>query len=687
MPHTLSLPASACPPPPALAPRQSINVQHDGVYLYRHVLVPGLPGLAFVGAEVSTFNNILTAALQVCVRVLVYICVCTCMRTFVRECFGEHSHGAVGICTTRQAYTLAASARLARPVCTLPSCVHTETSRPPPPRVYVCVCVCVRQAEWLASALAGEVELPLPHAMAADVEAQMEWRRRTMPPHKLRGSSVMLYMQVRVSRPPAGRACVCVTCVRRCVPPDYRAVRPDMKRVTACYTCTKALAHSAGSLTPPPQEPLRNLPLSATPTLQAYHDQLVRDMGAATHRKQPSFRHPFAECFEPYTALDYSDVFMRDPLKVAASGAALAQAAAVPTAAAVAVGRATAAAALAANGTVDNGTDESNAANGTTVEAAAAAVAAAANATAGTATSPTVLGTTNNASCSAAASSGAYFTSLRASNSTGAQWAPCRTSTLASNGLGGFSNYTAVHSNSNGGPNSGAGPSPVRPGGAPGATATAAASNIYTNKTIAGLAAISARNGMGASNVRSPPWIYAPMAAGAIAAAAALQPATTQAAMPNAAARAAAGATMSGSRPPLVAPQRTASFTPASAFTSAATANAAAAAQTLPPNAAATAAAAGVLLGMSPRHGGHGTGTQQHHHNVPLDPLAPSEIDEDEPKARAVDEQVRAPPAIRLVSLTLRSCFLLSEILTMQGSNRIVPLMQAYLSCKLLQPL
>eukprot|EP00198_Chlamydomonas_reinhardtii_P008884 XP_001698221.1 predicted protein [Chlamydomonas reinhardtii] len=128
--------------------RESINVQHDGVYLYRHVLVPGLPGLAFVGAE----------------------------------------------------------------------------------------------AEWLASALAGEVELPLPHAMAADVEAQMEWRRRTMPPHKLRGSSVMLYMQ-------------------------------------------------------------------------AYHDQLVRDMGAATHRKQPSFRHPFAECFEPYTALDYSDVFMRDPLK------------------------------------------------------------------------------------------------------------------------------------------------------------------------------------------------------------------------------------------------------------------------------------------------------------------------------------------------------------------------------------
>ncbi|KAG2486825.1 hypothetical protein HYH03_014508 [Edaphochlamys debaryana] len=94
--------------------REALHVEHDGVYLYRHMMAPGLPGLAFVGAEVSTFNNILTSALQ---------------------------------------------------------------------------------AEWLAAALAGAVHLPVPEAMAADVASQKAWRRRTMPPHKLRGSSVMLYMQ------------------------------------------------------------------------------------------------------------------------------------------------------------------------------------------------------------------------------------------------------------------------------------------------------------------------------------------------------------------------------------------------------------------------------------------------------------------------------------------------------------
>ncbi|GIL48110.1 hypothetical protein Vafri_4805, partial [Volvox africanus] len=139
--------------------RAALNVQHDGLYLYRHVLAPGLPGLAFVGAEVSTFNNILTAALQ---------------------------------------------------------------------------------AEWLAAVLAGEVVLPPVEAMAADVAAQQAWRRRTMPPHKLRGGSVMLYMQ-------------------------------------------------------------------------CYHDQLVRDMGYHTHRKHCSWRRPLAECFEPYTAKDYEDIFWRAP--------------------------------------------------------------------------------------------------------------------------------------------------------------------------------------------------------------------------------------------------------------------------------------------------------------------------------------------------------------------------------------
>ena len=44
-----------CPPPPPA----------DGLYLYRHILPPSVPNLAFVGSEINTFNSILTAALQV----------------------------------------------------------------------------------------------------------------------------------------------------------------------------------------------------------------------------------------------------------------------------------------------------------------------------------------------------------------------------------------------------------------------------------------------------------------------------------------------------------------------------------------------------------------------------------------------------------------------------------------------
>lgn len=52
------------------------------------------------------------------------------------------------------------------------------------------------QAEWLAAALRGRVRLPSATSMAEDVVAQRQWRRSTMPSHKLRGSAVMLYMQV-----------------------------------------------------------------------------------------------------------------------------------------------------------------------------------------------------------------------------------------------------------------------------------------------------------------------------------------------------------------------------------------------------------------------------------------------------------------------------------------------------------
>jgi dimethylaniline monooxygenase (N-oxide forming) len=42
----------------------ALNIEKDGLYLFRNILPPGVPNLAFVGSEVSTFNNILTHGLQ-----------------------------------------------------------------------------------------------------------------------------------------------------------------------------------------------------------------------------------------------------------------------------------------------------------------------------------------------------------------------------------------------------------------------------------------------------------------------------------------------------------------------------------------------------------------------------------------------------------------------------------------------
>ena len=37
---------------------ERLKKQKDGLYLYRNVIPPGVDNLAFVGAEVSTFNNV-----------------------------------------------------------------------------------------------------------------------------------------------------------------------------------------------------------------------------------------------------------------------------------------------------------------------------------------------------------------------------------------------------------------------------------------------------------------------------------------------------------------------------------------------------------------------------------------------------------------------------------------------------
>jgi len=42
----------------------ALNVEKDGLYLYRNMIPLRVPDLAFVGSEVSTFNNILTHGLQ-----------------------------------------------------------------------------------------------------------------------------------------------------------------------------------------------------------------------------------------------------------------------------------------------------------------------------------------------------------------------------------------------------------------------------------------------------------------------------------------------------------------------------------------------------------------------------------------------------------------------------------------------
>jgi hypothetical protein len=44
--------------------KSRLGLQKDGLWLYRQVLAPLVPGLAFIGAEASTFNNVLTSGLQ-----------------------------------------------------------------------------------------------------------------------------------------------------------------------------------------------------------------------------------------------------------------------------------------------------------------------------------------------------------------------------------------------------------------------------------------------------------------------------------------------------------------------------------------------------------------------------------------------------------------------------------------------
>ena len=42
----------------------ALDKQKDGLYLYRQIIPPNVKNLAFIGSEMSTFNNILTQGIQ-----------------------------------------------------------------------------------------------------------------------------------------------------------------------------------------------------------------------------------------------------------------------------------------------------------------------------------------------------------------------------------------------------------------------------------------------------------------------------------------------------------------------------------------------------------------------------------------------------------------------------------------------
>ena len=44
--------------------RADLSIEEDGLYLYKNIFHTGVPGLSFVGSQVTTFNNILTHYLQ-----------------------------------------------------------------------------------------------------------------------------------------------------------------------------------------------------------------------------------------------------------------------------------------------------------------------------------------------------------------------------------------------------------------------------------------------------------------------------------------------------------------------------------------------------------------------------------------------------------------------------------------------
>lgn len=134
--------------------RQALDVEDDGLWLFRHILPPAVNNLAFVGSEHHTFQNIVSSGVQ---------------------------------------------------------------------------------AEWLARALAGHIELPSREEQELDVAATKEWKRSWMPFSTKRAAALQLHQvhyQDQLLKDAGFRPRTAVRGCRQAV--SYDSIRTVFSRDSTC---------------------------------------------------------------------------------------------------------------------------------------------------------------------------------------------------------------------------------------------------------------------------------------------------------------------------------------------------------------------------------------------------------------------------------------------------------------------
>lgn len=216
--------------------REKLNVQDDGLYLYRSMMHPGISHVAFVGAEVSHMHHPLhDHGLR---RLLPQHTACCSM--YSSSCLLHRPHSARVLAVLADGslsfhHALAVLSQITVSLLLACLCFYVfQHCWPSCPQVNTTnnILTHALQSEWLVAVLHGRIRLPAPAAMVADIEAQKQWKRSVIPAHSHRASALSLYTQ-------------------------------------------------------------------------AYHDQLVQDLGQTIRRKR---WHLIDECFEPYTPADYADL-------------------------------------------------------------------------------------------------------------------------------------------------------------------------------------------------------------------------------------------------------------------------------------------------------------------------------------------------------------------------------------------